>query len=616
MAELYNGIFIEHETINDLKRGYLFPLNKPGKDNTVNNTRPLVFLTSMRKVLSNIVLHRIEGKVDEYLHEGQHGFRRKRSSGEVVWATQWINSMAERYGERIHMTSIDLSKAFDCLNRNKLLEILEAYELATEDELRMITFLLSETTLCVKVNNEIGPDFKTSIGTPQGDALSPILFIVYLEHILREHRNNHPQENQEFEIAYADDVNFFYIDKDIHRRTQHNDSEMYAVKDGCKCASCRASGMVQNLQGYMGAYQMQMNGEKTKHIQWVPGNTRSMDTVVLGNNISANLELKQRKSNAAMAFNRMQQIWLQDKYITDDTKVYLYNIFVRPHILYNAGACPYTKQHLQKLDSFHRQQLRRLLRIYYPNHISNKDVYARTQVEPISVSITRMRWAQLGHILRLSETVPANVAMRKYLTRETTEGEETYNRKIRNESKLLMTLPRILEMDISMLREYNKEKYSNLKLSRIEHLYQMRADAQNRDKWKELVNDMGIAKQEMHNTAERWRNNIEQERDSDGNVTYVLRRSERENNKNKNKNRNRNASNSSRASTRGTTTTQQHQHTVGVNNNNNNGSQKRGRGRPRIQNVVHTTTATSIVNTVVAKRRPGRPRKEDKGTQN
>jgi hypothetical protein len=54
--------------------------------------------------------------------------------------------MRERYEESIHIMGIDLSKAFDCLDRDKLMKILKDIGI-TEDELRMITFLLAETKL-------------------------------------------------------------------------------------------------------------------------------------------------------------------------------------------------------------------------------------------------------------------------------------------------------------------------------------------------------------------------------------------------------------------------------------------------------------------------------------
>jgi len=67
IADMFNNIFTQHETIMELKQGYLFPLNKPEKLKIASNTRPLVFLPALRKVLSSIVLNRIMPKVNEYV---------------------------------------------------------------------------------------------------------------------------------------------------------------------------------------------------------------------------------------------------------------------------------------------------------------------------------------------------------------------------------------------------------------------------------------------------------------------------------------------------------------------------------------------------------------------
>ena len=81
-----------------------------------------------------------------------------------------------------------MSAAFDTINRHELLEILK--DIIEEDEVRIIQYLLSETTLNVKIDGaETKRPFTSNIGTPQGDSLSPVLFIIYLEHALKDIRN-------------------------------------------------------------------------------------------------------------------------------------------------------------------------------------------------------------------------------------------------------------------------------------------------------------------------------------------------------------------------------------------------------------------------------------------
>ncbi|GFS21666.1 very-long-chain enoyl-CoA reductase [Elysia marginata] len=105
-----------------------------------------------------------------------------------------------------------MSAAFDTINGKELLTILK--EIVEEDELRIIQCLLSETTLDVKVNGStLETPFTTNIGTPQGDSLSPVLFIIYLENALKDIRSAHNSSQQRAhcmpsEIIYADDIDF------------------------------------------------------------------------------------------------------------------------------------------------------------------------------------------------------------------------------------------------------------------------------------------------------------------------------------------------------------------------------------------------------------------------
>ncbi|GFR73210.1 hypothetical protein ElyMa_003862200 [Elysia marginata] len=77
-----------------------------------------------------------------------------------------------------------------------------------------VQFLLSKTTLDVKVNGTNTTQlFTTNVGTPQGDSLSAVLFIIYLENALRNARSNEtPQQVLPNEIIYADDIDLVGTD--------------------------------------------------------------------------------------------------------------------------------------------------------------------------------------------------------------------------------------------------------------------------------------------------------------------------------------------------------------------------------------------------------------------
>ena len=93
-------------------------------------------------------------------------------------------SIAERYGERFVLLQTDLEKAFNSIDHHRLMAVLEESKCCGEDELRIIQFLLAETKLRARVEGELGPSFPTLSGTPQGNALSRVLFIICFAYIL------------------------------------------------------------------------------------------------------------------------------------------------------------------------------------------------------------------------------------------------------------------------------------------------------------------------------------------------------------------------------------------------------------------------------------------------
>ena len=83
----------------------------------------------------------------------------------------------------------------------------------------MISFLLSDTIINTRINGATKEKpFESSIGSPQGDSLSPFLFSIYLENALKEVRTILPRPTSDFEktlpteIVYADDVDFIGLE--------------------------------------------------------------------------------------------------------------------------------------------------------------------------------------------------------------------------------------------------------------------------------------------------------------------------------------------------------------------------------------------------------------------
>ncbi len=98
------------------------------------------------------------------------------------------------------------------LSRAKLLEI--AKRELDQDAVRLISVLLSSTTAKVRLGKVVSEPFTLDIGSPQGDGLSPVLFVLYLEESLKKIREVLPERCEEDkdimdESQYADDCNWY-----------------------------------------------------------------------------------------------------------------------------------------------------------------------------------------------------------------------------------------------------------------------------------------------------------------------------------------------------------------------------------------------------------------------
>ena len=80
------------------------------------------------------------------------------------------------------------------------------------------------------------------------------------------------------------------------------------------------------------------------------------------------------------------------------TKLRLFNSNVISVLLYGCQSWRVSKDDMNKLDVFQTKCLRRTCNIFWPNKISNEDLYRRTNSSPISTQIQKHRLRWLGHV--------------------------------------------------------------------------------------------------------------------------------------------------------------------------------------------------------------------------
>lgn len=161
-----------------------------------------------------------------------------------------------------------------------------------------------------------------------------------------------------------------------------------------------------------------------------------------------------------------------------------------------------------------RRQLRILLGVRFPARMSNEDTHRISEEPPISIQIVEARWTNLGHILRRHGDRPANKSMRKFFVKK--EHQDQDARTASNRSRLLTTIPRILQNLSKLSEAERRDAFAIIKLTTSSDLATLQNKAQNRGGWRR-----GVEKIVAAAVADCWRDRQGYRKERQANVAAM-----------------------------------------------------------------------------------------------
>ena len=188
MTKLYKSIWETNSIPVDWGHSRLVAIWKGAAKGSIENPeayRALQIGSSLCKILVIIIINRIKTWYDKQLLDQQLGFRSGRGTTDGLYRIKRVQQIARRRRNRVFAIFVDLTAAFDHVNRKWLFKSIKQRFKANSDTklFQLLEILYQHTTTSLAET----PDdkFETSTGVRQGGPESPLLYNLFMDYVMR-----------------------------------------------------------------------------------------------------------------------------------------------------------------------------------------------------------------------------------------------------------------------------------------------------------------------------------------------------------------------------------------------------------------------------------------------
>ena len=387
------------------------------------NSRGISLLSVAGKVLAKIMLtHLLEHVVDLVLPKSQCGFRRGCSTIDMIFVARQLQEKCHDQHQDLYLAFVDLTKAFDAVNRDFLWNILHKFGCPP-------TFIAILQQFCtgmcaqVVIAGSQSSSFPVEVGVKQGCVLAPIIFNLLLVAItLVSHCDL--QSSDFVGIEYLLDGGLFNLRR-LQAKTKTSSAMISALQyaDDAAFSCLTADGLQRSLDVMSETYLragLMINASKTEILSTsspdaptfsINGNQlkNSENFTYLGSNLSFSgdltNEIQIRINLASSAFGHLSRRVFGKKNLMIHTKIVVYNAVVISTILYGCETWVPYRRHIRLLESFHIRRLQLILGLCWWHKVTHSEIRSSAGNPTIESMLLHRQLRWLGHVIRMPHSM-------------------------------------------------------------------------------------------------------------------------------------------------------------------------------------------------------------------
>ena len=295
-----------------------------------------------------------------------------------------------------YLAFLDLEKAFDRVPRKKLWRVLALPDYNIPSNLQRAIrnmYTTSKSAVRPLSGKEIWFDITT--GVRQGSILSPLLFVLLMDQVLKS-AHSQQEDNPEAEtLAYADDIGLI-TDSPEHLQQLLNIWNNTLTTFGLKLNVKKSEVMIMSRisrQAHMTVGTTPLNQvDQFKYL----GSTYGTGGV---KDITINDRIQKFSSNVGLLYPL-----LKDKHVPKKVKTVIYTTILRPVLLYGCESWTLTSVLKSKIQAAEMRVLRLIKGVTRRDRLRNVDIRKELKVKSILTIIeeSQLRW--YGHMRRMDDT--------------------------------------------------------------------------------------------------------------------------------------------------------------------------------------------------------------------
>ena len=405
LHEMISAMWREERVPQQWKDAKIISIFKKKGDQAIcGNSRGISLLSIVGKVFTKVLLTRLNKYiVDSVCPETQCGFRKERSTIDMIFTARQLQEMSREQHQNLYMVFIDIKKAYDTVNREMLWNIMHKFG-CPDKFISIVRAFHDGMKASVSVGgNETAP-FNVELGVKQGCVIAPILFNIYLATATILFHGRLPPGS--IDITYRLDRNLFDL-RSLQAQTKvsHGKVSELQYADDCVLVSHspedlqKALNIIHDVYSALG---LVINTDKTEVMCQCTGEVPQVKPVftiagtelktctqfnylgsILSDDCSIDEEVNKRINKASAAFGGLYKRVFKNHNLRLATKIAVYRTVCLNVLLYGCETLTLYRRHIRLLETFHMQCIKMILGITWQDHIPYTDMLERAKISSI-----------------------------------------------------------------------------------------------------------------------------------------------------------------------------------------------------------------------------------------